>query len=44
MITIITVTKNDAARLTSTIESLTNYYKLTNFQHIVVHGGVINDY
>jgi putative colanic acid biosynthesis glycosyltransferase len=43
MISVITVTKNDTTRLTSTIKSLENYYKLKNFQHIVVHGGVIND-
>lgn len=43
MISVITVTKNDTTRLTSTIKSLANYYKLKNFQHIVVHGGVITD-
>jgi len=42
MISVITVTKNDSVRLASTVKSLTKYYKLKNFQHIVVHGGEVN--
>ena len=42
MISVITVTKNDSARLALTVKSLNKYYKLKDFQHIVVHGGVVN--
>lgn len=43
MISVVTVTKNDEERLLTTISSLSQYYKLKNFQHIIINGGIISN-